>query len=1281
MKVVELPQWTLSARLEVDALQFTLGDGRRVAWHSRRPAQLIASAMQPGAALISLVGDELGRRLAESPPRVLNIQLENGLDCIAWEQLSLGPTLLAQHFAVARQPVGENEMASPGEAALAEALDVVVLVPQGCSTSLADASRVCIDDLDDPRVCDLLSDAHVVVLKSLELPVLMAREALAAGVRLLVTDGDQPFSSVAAALDTSAAVLMLGNDWGSNEALVETLLVQLEIGATVGEAVRLLHRRAGKECVKARLYGEPGTRFVRPRGGTSRRHITSLSFDVVGSTALLQHLGDEVYAEMLSTLQGRCTDLVRGHGGRPDDPQGDDGVMCYFGYPAAIEEAPVHAARAGLEIARAGDDLGISVRVGIATGLVAINVDQPIGLSVHLAARLQQVAAPGSVLISESTRRLVEYAFELQVLPERLQLKGIDEPQQLYVVTAAHRPAAPHRLERQAWLTPLLGRQEELACLNDCWRETQAGQCLLAVVRGDAGIGKSRLVREFRRRVTQSGFKVLECRCRPEASASPFLALAEALRRWLEIRVDAPITQSIRKLAAALPAGAGHGESLALLAALLGLSAHPSHSSPSHLRQRLLEMLLLWFRSVARDRPSCLIVEDWHWVDPSMREFVEHLASRREGPGLLVVLTMRNEAAPACTTPPPQQVIDLTGLSREASREMVRLVCADAPLSAGLIHALADRGDGVPLFLEEAARMALELSTSASSPNASALEAVPDSLHDLLMVRLDSLGIAKQIAQVAAVVGRDFSHSMLLALMDTTSFAVNASALSERMAILLESGLIRAQGGDLYTFKHALVHDAAYASLWAKDRRMLHARVVHLLQHRWPELAKAQPELLALHLTEAGMHAQALVQWELAARSASARSAELEAISHLRHALSVLGRLEPVLERDRTALRLQLLLAARLIATEGYGADAVLHAYLEAQRLCDQIGDETAQFKVEMGLEAYRFMRADFGPALEHGRRAAAIAARSGDTKQRIHAHWGLACTLFHQGELRATMREMESGLALYTPALHPLFGVQDPGVMCLAYSSWGLWELGRPDSALARINHAVSIADEFRHKFSQAVALAYGVSILLLRGDTEAALARAKTCIHVCDEAGFPVWLAIARCMHGRLLCEEGNFEVGLSEMRAGYALWLSTGSMVSRPLYLAFQIEGLMLAGEFGAAQDCVNEGLAVADHYGERQLEAELRRLQGELALRRADHALAEASLRSAYVLALKQRRLGFALRSATSLARLWAESGRRNEARRLITPLVVRWKEGRGTRDVRSALALTESLAEH
>jgi predicted ATPase len=295
----------------------------------------------------------------------------------------------------------------------------------------------------------------------------------------------------------------------------------------------------------------------------------------------------------------------------------------------------------------------------------------------------------------------------------------------------------------------------------------------------------------------------------------------------------------------------------------------------------------------------------------------------------------------------------------------------------------------------------------------------------------------------------------------------------------------------------------------------------------------------------------------------------------------------------------------------------VLQAYLEAQRLCDRSGDDATRFKVEMGLEAYRFMRADFAPALEHGRRAAAIAARSGEIRQRLHAHWGLACTLFHQGELRATMREMETALAHYTPVLHPQFGIQDPGVMCMAYSSWGLWELGQPDAALARINEAVRMTGEFQHRFSQAVALAYGVSIQLLRGDSEDALERAGSCLQVCEDSGFPVWMAITRCMHGYLLCERGEFDLGLREMSAGYAQWLGTGAMVSQPLYLSLQVEGLILAGQLELAAARVEEALAIIERFGERQLEAELMRLRGELALRRGDPVAGEAWLKREHI----------------------------------------------------------------
>jgi class 3 adenylate cyclase/tetratricopeptide (TPR) repeat protein len=1260
LEVLSLAPWTLGARQDGELLEFSLGDGRRLAWRAARPAGLLEAARSPVAAA-DLLGADLAGRLAQSEPRVLNLQFEEALDAIAWEALGLGSSTLAAHFAIGRQILtGTGQEPVP-------------------SSGLVEALAVCALDISaDAESRSKVDTAHVVILHDVPLADVLERAVRERRERMLVLHVPEPARDLGAALDLGAAVLMPEPGGMLKPEVVDALLSQLASGASVGEAVRSLHRRAAPGRLGARLYGDPAIRFVQMQTPTSLRQVTSLSFDLAGSTTLMHELGSEAYAETLVRLYALGRDVVRRHGGRPDEYRGDDGFMCYFGHPVALEGAPEKAVAGGLQIVRTVADLGLTARVGIATGEVAIKSDQPVGPSIHLAARLQTATEPGTVLASAEVRDLVMHAFELQPLPHLLQLKGMPEPVQAFRVLRPDPQAKAHRLDRVPSLTPFVGRQGELDKLARAFERTQAGRNRLVVIRGDAGMGKSRLVREFRHRLLAGGVKVLEIRCRAEASASPYLALAESLRRWLDVGPEEAPAAAMPKLAAALPPDARAGEPLALLAAFLGLAPQPSQASPAAARQRLQALLIEWLQAFSQERPSCLVVEDWHWVDPSLRELVEMLAERRDGPGQLIVLTTRAEGGTLPST--ATESIPLAGLGPEAARELVAAVPVHTPLPSGLVRMLADRGDGVPLFLEEATRMALERGGDRFGADFAALEAVPGSLQDLLTARLDNLGRARRVAQVAAVVGREFSEPLLACLLEADGFAMDAATVRERLAELVDSGLVRDQGGGRYVFKHALIRDAAYASLWTSQRRALHARVVALLQERWPEVAAAQPELLALHQTEAGMYPEALKQWEAAASNAASRSADLEAISHLRRAIGVLARLDPGVSHDRTALRLQLLLAARLLSTEGYGAEAVLHAYLEAQALCDRIGDDTARFKVEMGIEAYRFMRADFGPALEHGQRAAEIAARSGDPKQRLQAHWGLACTLFHQGDLRATMREMDKGLALYTPAMHSKFGVQDPGIMCMAYSSWGMWEIGRPDTALGRINEAAEIARACEHKFSQAVALAYGVSVELLRGEMEAALVRAERCIRVCEESGFPVWLAITRCMRGRVLCEQGALDEGLAEMRAGHALWLSTGALVSQPLYLALQAEGLMLAGQMDAAAACVDEGLAIVERFGERQLQAELLRLRGELALARGEVEQAEWSLKAAYACAIRRHKLGFALRSATTLARMWAADGREERARRLLVPLVARWREGRGTRDLRAAVGVCEALGD-
>jgi class 3 adenylate cyclase/tetratricopeptide (TPR) repeat protein len=1281
LEAQRLPHWTLNVRLSEGTFDFTLADGHRFARCSSCSQDVLLQALMPSMAK-DLLGAAIADPLVASAPRSLSIlyDVDDGggvLDRIEWERLDLGVARLGQHVAVSRQLVSDADFVQPIPPSFAEHLEVV-LVHDGQERQDLPARRVAIETLDQDAVRLDVATAHVIVVDGVSLHRLVDDIEWPLRRRLFVVAGPLSARRIEGVLDMGGAVLSLGNANAPLGAPVLSLLRQLGNGLSVGEAVRRLRRQAAPDLSNARLYGDAEMQFLQPEAQNSRRQVTSLSFDIVRSTAMLETIGAEAYAEILSKVHARCADVVRGQGGRPNDHQGNDGVMVYFGHPSAIEDPAVHAVAAGLDIVRVVAALGVSVRIGITTGMVTVKSGHPHGISIHLASRLQQAAAPGTLLVSSEIREQVMHVFDLEELKDRPPVEDINGADVIYLVLGPRGDVREHRLDRQSQLTPFVGRQAELQRLHQCWQTTRPGHARLAVVSAEPGMGKSRLVREFRHQLGHLGVKVLECQCRKEANNSPFMTLAEALRRWLGIAAGDDATEGVKKLAAAVPPAARDTKSVEVLAGILGIAPQPARTGAGDFRQQQLAVLTEAFNAFAREWPCCLFVEDWQWTDPSMRRFVEHLVEGAGSPELFIVVTVRSNAEPLPFATVEHEHIELGGLPPDQARMLVDRVCSGTALPLHLVQSLAIRGDGVPLFLEESARLALDKGVDEAER---ALKRVPGSLTGLLYGRLEHLsGATRYVAQVAAVLGRRFSRALLASLLDRVSDSFDSQTLDERLGALVKSGLVTAEKEGWFAFRHALIRDAAYDLLSDSQCRKLHEQVVVLLQTECPELAEQQPELLALHQKNAALFPEALAQYERAARHAAARSAEVEAMSHLRHALEILPRTEAGAERDRTALRLQLLLAARLIATEGYGADAVRLAYLEAERLCDRIGDETSRFKVEMGLEAYRFMRADFAPALEHGRRAAGIATRSGDVKQRLHAHWCIACTLFHKGELRASLREMEAALALYTPAMHPQFGVQDPGVMCLAYSAWALWELGQPDAAIARINEAVSIANEFEHRFSQAVALAYAVSIELLRGDSDAAMARADICTRVCEDFGFPVWLAITCCMRGYLLCERGAFDEGLLAMRTGYAQWLATGALVSQPLYLSLQVEGLLLAGDVRSAALRVDEGLLIIERCGERQLVAELMRLQGEVASRLGDAARGEACLKRAYATALRERRFGFALRSATALARHWASTGQHRRARNLLEPLAARWTEGLGTRDLRSAWVVVESCGE-
>jgi len=1070
-----------------------------------------------------------------------------------------------------------------------------------------------------------------------------------------------------------------------------------ELGLSLGDRKRLLQavadlRPAGG--ADGRASSDTPDRAGPVVNTADRRQLTVVFADLVDSTALSRLLDPEDLRDLIRHYHWAVADAIRTSGGFVAKFLGD-GVLAYFGYPHASEDAGERGVRAGLQALAAVRVLPtphgrpVECRVGIATGPVVVgdvtgediarevNV---VGETPNLAARLLDIGPPNGVIIAASTRQIIGDLFVLHELAPQC-LKGFAEPVVAFQVAGEQRGLSRFEATRRNHKGVFVGRSHEVGLLLDRWELARRGEGQLLMVSGEAGIGKSRITDTLWQAVTDGPHLRIRFQCTPQHVNSPFYPAVSYATQQADLRPDDCHAASLRRLAEAV-VGLGEDQ-LQLIAGLLGV-ALPADTpvlamQPARQRLEVIEGFSRHLAALSLTAPLLWVVEDAHWVDPSTEALIGRVLDLVHTHPILIVVTQRPDYKAPWASNPSATLVQLSRLSRVHTTALLQRLAGGKTVQPDVLAYIASRADGVPLFVEELFQALCDSGSLREGPDGFELtralddHVIPVTLQDSLMARLDRLAPAKAVAQIGSAIGREFSPGLLIAVAGMAE-----AAIREGLRQLEASGLLfsRGSGADqVFVFKHALVQEVAYASLLRHRRQEVHGRIADALEAVGSE---ARSELLAHHLECAGRFGEAAVRFELAATHARRSGASKESIRQLRRALAALARLEQGSERDSTSMRLQLQLAAQLLATEGYGADAVLTAYQEAERLCDGLDDDMARFKVEMGLGAYRFMRADFALALDHGRRAAAISGRSNDVKQRLQAHWSQACVLFHQGRLRATMHGMETALSLYLPAMHSQFGLQDPGIMCMAYSSWGLWELGRPDAALARINQAVSIADAFQHRFSQAVALSYAVSVELLRGETEAALARAERCAHVCDEHGFPVWLAITRCMRGYLQCELGQFDHGLAEIDAGYAQWLATGAQVSQPLYLALQAEGLMLAGDLAAAEARVDEGLAIVERLGERQLEAELTRLRGVLRLRRGAVADGEAWLRRAYGRALRQHRLGFALRSATDLARLWATQGRHDAALRLLAPLAARWREGRDTRDLKAAETLLASL---
>jgi TOMM system kinase/cyclase fusion protein len=1041
-----------------------------------------------------------------------------------------------------------------------------------------------------------------------------------------------------------------------------------------------------------------------------RRQLTVLFCDLVDSTALAARLDPEELREVVRAYQAACAEVIGRFEGHIAQYLGD-GLLVYFGYPLAHEDDAQRAVRAGLEILEAlaqlntclaqERDIRLAVRLGIHTGLVVVGEmgagtryeQLALGETPNLAARLQGLAAPDTVVISAATYRLVQGFFACRELGSQT-LKGIPAPVLVYCVLAES--GAQSRLETEtagtSGLTPLVGREPEVALLQERWIQSKDGLGQVVLLSGEAGIGKSRLVQVLKAHVAGEPHTRLECRCSLYYKNSALYPVIDLFQRALQLHQDDTPQQKLSKLEGALEQyGFSLSEEVPLFASLLSLPLPgrypPLTLTPQRQRQKTLEAVLAVLLALAARQPLLFIVEDLHWVDPSTLELLSLLLDQGPTARILTLLTCRPEFPPPWGFRAHLTPITLNRLPRIQVAVMVQRVVGGKALPVEVHQQVVARTDGVPLFVEELTRMVLESGLLREREDHYELSgplpplAIPTTLHDSLMARLDRLAAVKEVAQLGATLGRTFSYELLKAVT-----LLDDAALQQALAQLVAAELLYQRGTPpqaTYLFKHALIQEVAYQSLLRSTRQQSHQRIAQVLAERFPETAETQPELLAHHYTEAGLSAPAVGYWQRAGQRALQRSAHVEAISHLTRGLEVLAALPDTAERIQHELVLQTTLGSALMAAKGQGAPEVGQAYARARELCRQVGETPQLFPVLFGLWRFYQVRAEHQTARELAEQCFSLAQRVQDPTLLLEAHFALGVSMLWLGEVVPARTHLEQSIALYDPQEHRALAFRagiDLEVWCLSHAAHALWLLGYPDQALGWNNAALTLAQELSHPPSLAAVLFYVAFIHCFRGEAHATQERAEAAMALAREQGFPQWLTVGTILRGWALAMQGQAEEGIAQIRQALAAWRAMGAGMAVSHYLVLLAEAYGQAGQAEEGLRLLTEALAHMDTTGERNYAVEVYWLKGELLLRQAipDEAQAETCLHQGLDIARHQQTKSWELRAALSLSRLWQRQGKHAEARQMLAEIYGWFTEGFDTVDLQEARALLEEL---